>query len=194
MALLCIHKPGQFRRGNHGVNIMARQVTTTVYQYSELSDKAKEKAREWASTVICQDDWWDSIYYDAENIGLRITSFGLDRNRHAEGEFIEGAESCAHKIEDEHGATCETYATAKGYLAERDRVINEAPHDEDGEFEDEYALDSELDEMDGEFLRSLLEDYSIMLQKENDAMYEDSYLAEFIEANAYEFTEDGKRA
>lgn len=172
---------------------MARTVTTTVYTYSELSDAAKEKAREWASTVICNDDLWDCIYEDAENIGLRITSFDLDRRRHACGGFIAGAEECAHKIEKEHGETCETYKTARAYLAERDSIINDAARDDGGEFEDVHALDEALDEADAEFLRSLLEDYSIMLQREYESMSDEDYLAEFLTANEYEFTEDGRR-
>ncbi|TQM89759.1 hypothetical protein [Roseinatronobacter monicus] len=36
----------------------------TVYQFSELSDAAKEKARDWWRAGGMDYDWWDSVYDD----------------------------------------------------------------------------------------------------------------------------------
>ena len=44
-------------------------VTTTVFQFDELSDKAKEKAREWFREGNLEDSWWyESVYEDAERM------------------------------------------------------------------------------------------------------------------------------
>lgn len=44
---------------------MPRTIETIVYQFSELSDKAKETAREWFRTSALDYEWWDSVYEDA---------------------------------------------------------------------------------------------------------------------------------
>ena len=167
--------------------------TITLYEFNELSDTAKEKAREWYRGGALDYDWWDSIYDDAKRIGIKITAFDLDRNRHATGELLASAEETAHKIEKEHGDSCETYKTAKQYLADRDKLVESAERDENGEFVDEYSLDCALDDLDAEFLNSLLEDYSVILQKEYEYLLSDESVDENILANGYTFTEDGKR-
>ncbi len=44
-----------------------RLVETPVYDFTELSDAAKDKARAWFRQTI-DDDWWDSVYDDFEQI------------------------------------------------------------------------------------------------------------------------------
>ena len=48
---------------------------TKVYQYEELSDKAKEKAREWFARDYPDYDWWDCTYDD---IAERASELGID--------------------------------------------------------------------------------------------------------------------
>lgn len=43
-------------------------ICTTVYQFPELSDAAKEKARRWYREAAFHDDWWDVVYDDFERI------------------------------------------------------------------------------------------------------------------------------
>lgn len=51
-------------------------VTHWLYQFDELSDAAKEKAREWYRSVALDHCWWDSVYEDAlrmaEILGIEI--------------------------------------------------------------------------------------------------------------------------
>lgn len=44
---------------------MPRTIETTVYQFSELSDKAKETARDWYRSAAFDHEWWDFVYEDA---------------------------------------------------------------------------------------------------------------------------------
>lgn len=168
-------------------------IQTTVYTFDELSDKAKEKARDWYREGALDYDWWDSVYEDAANIGLKISEFDIDRASYVKASFMASAEETAHKIEEEHGENCETFKDAKNYLKERDALINTAPKDENGEFADEYELDNKLDELDQEFLKTLCEDYRIMLTKEYEYLMSDESVDENIGANEYTFTETGKR-
>jgi hypothetical protein len=171
-----------------------RIMETKIYQYDELSDKAKEKARDWFREASSGDEWWESTYEDAENVGIKISGFDINRGNYCKGKFISGAEETAWKIEKEHGETCETFKTAKAFLKERDRIVDEAPKDENREFESERELDAALNECESDFLRSILEDYRILLQKQYEYVNSDECVEETIRANEYEFEESGKCA
>ncbi|PIV84826.1 MAG: antitoxin of toxin-antitoxin stability system, partial [Nitrospirae bacterium CG17_big_fil_post_rev_8_21_14_2_50_50_9] len=56
-----------------------RTVETRIYQFDELSDKAKGKARDWYRESIADWDWWDFLYDDAQEIGMEIKDFDLCR-------------------------------------------------------------------------------------------------------------------
>jgi hypothetical protein len=174
---------------NKGRDNKVKTIETTVYQFKELSDEAKEKAREWYRDGALDYEWWDFTYLDAADIGLKITEFDLDRNRHAKGNFTESAEDVAKAIKENHGPDCETYKTAQAYLVELAAVKTEAEKDEDYNTGD----DLDTDDIDREFLHSLLEDYSIMLQHEYEYLLSDESVDETIMANEYTFTEEGKR-
>jgi hypothetical protein len=166
--------------------------TIEIFEFNELSESAQDVALDEVRQGNCDYDWWDFTYEDAESIGLHLTGFGLDRDRHATGNFKDSAECCAHFIVDNHGDTCETYLTAKAYLTDRDKLIESAPIDADGELESEYNLDSDLDNLDNEFLRSILEDYSMQLQSEYEYLDSKEHLLEMIDCNGYTFTSNGK--
>jgi len=163
-----------------------RVIETKVYQFSELSEEAKETAIEKLSSINVEYNWWEFTYEDAKEIGLRITSFDLERNRHAKGEFINSATETAENIIENHGATCETYKTAKAFLDALEKLT--APHEN---IED--VNEDEIEELEDEFLIDLLEDYSILLEEECEYLQSEEAIIETIEANDYEFTEYGKR-
>jgi len=160
---------------------------TKLYKYSELSEDAQEKAREWFREGGVDYEWWDSVYDDAENIGLKITSFDLDRNRHAEGKFILSATEIAANIIRDHGETCETYKTAQDFLDEINSLS--MPEDDSDEFPE---WEDKMLELEDEFKKSLLEDYSIILQHEIEYLNSDEAISETIQANEYEFTDKGR--
>lgn len=45
-----------------------RTIEVKAYQFSELSDKAKEQARDWYKQGAFDYDWWDFVYDDAAAI------------------------------------------------------------------------------------------------------------------------------
>lgn len=161
---------------------------TKVYRFDELSDDAKEHAIDKLCSINVDYEWWDCGFDDAAMVKLKITGFDLDRNRHCAGEFIKYAEDTARAILDQHGESCETYQTAKGFLDE----YNKEKAEFQSEFGEEYEDSGSYDDLMNEFLRSILEDYSIMLQKQYEYLQSEEAIIETIEANEYEFTEDGK--
>lgn len=168
-----------------------RTIRIKLYKLNELSENAKQKAIENLSDINVDFEWWESIYEDAENIGLKITSFGLDRNRHAKGEFNLAANEVTANIFRDHGEDCKTYKTAASFMEEWQPIFNNYM---DETHEDYESSDSEdkLTDMENEFLKSLLGDYSTILQDEYEYRTSERAIIEIIEANEYEFTQDGK--
>lgn len=168
-----------------------RTIETTVYSFDELSEEAQQKAIDTLCSVNVDYDWWEYTYEDAETIGLRITSFGLDRDRHAEGEFLLSACEVAQNILNGHGEQCDTFKTAKNFLSEFEPVFASYMDETSADYECS-VIEDELQYMEAEFLDSLLEDYSIILQHEYEHLQSNEVIIETIKANDYEFTENGK--
>ena len=170
-----------------------RTIQVNLYKFEELSEEAKQKAIENLYEINVYFDWWECTYDDAIRIGLRITGFDLDRNRHAKGKFLLSANEVAQNILNEHGEQCETYKTASEFLEEWNPIFAEYM-DENSEHYESYEREQELIDLENDFLNSLLEDYSIILQKEYEYLMSEEAIIETIEANEFEFYEDGKRA
>ena len=163
---------------------------TKVYKFDELTDRAKEKAIEELYDINVDYEWWDSIYDDAEQIGLKINAFDIDRGSYVKGEFIESPEDVAELIVKNHGNKTETFKTANQFL--NDVSIIRAKYKDAGE--DNWDEQSDIEELEEEFLKSICEDYRIMLQKEYEYFTSEEAIIETIKMNDYEFTEDGKLA
>ena len=156
---------------------------TTVYPFDELSEEAKEQAVQGLWDINLMHEWWEFTFEDAKNVGILITDFNIDRGSYCHGAFVVDAVDTAKKIFKEHGKDCETFKTASGFLAEYHPYIAESNEDcEDADY------------IRQEFRLSILEDYRIMLQKEYEYRGGKEAIVETIEANEYEFTEDGKLA
>ena len=174
-----------------------RIIETKVYLFDELSDKAKQKAINWfleASHIDDEDEFHYTIE-DAKQIGLTIIS--LYEHRPNSGSFMQGAIECAKAIIKDHGDTCETYKTAKTFLASIESLEAEYIEDEDGErisnIDGKDNYEDKKEELEEEFLHSILEDYRIMYKKNVEDSQSDEYISDTIIANEYTFTESGKR-
>jgi hypothetical protein len=47
-------------------------IETTVYKFDELSESAKDAARNWWKDAARNDDWYDSTYDDAKHCGMLL--------------------------------------------------------------------------------------------------------------------------
>jgi hypothetical protein len=172
---------------------MARTVRTKVYKFSELSEQAKEKVIDSFYYVNVEYDWYDSVYSDAAEIGLKITGFDID---YCEGEFTMSGSEVADKIISNHGEVCETYKTAKEFLNDWSKLVEKYS---DGvklhqvAEDKEWDFDQESDELEEEFKKSLLEDYRIILTKEYEYLTSREAIIETIACNDFEFTREGKQ-
>jgi hypothetical protein len=150
-----------------------------VYKFEELPEEAQEKAIQHLSDINVNYKWWDTVEEDAKTIGLNITSFNLYRNQ-IDGEWIDNAWEAAKAIIENHGDMCETYTDAQNYLKLHDALQP-----------DEYGnVDSE--DIDSDFLYTLLQDYLSMLRKEEEYLTSEEAIIETIKDNDFDFTIDGK--
>ena len=171
---------------------MRTKITETkVYRFDELTEEQKDKAIEKLYDINVDFDWWRFTYEDAETIGLKIEGFDLYRGSYCNGKFMESAYDVAMLIKENHGEQCETYKTANDYLITRAELESETSDKEGIDFDPDY-LDTE--DIDNEFLKSLCEDYRIMLQHEYDYQTSREAIIETIDANEYEFDEEGNIA
>ena len=168
-----------------------KTIQINLYSFDELSEAAKQKAIENNLYVNVNYDWYSYIYENAKNIGLEITGFDIDRNRHATGTFITSVCEVAQNIINEHCETCETYKTATKFLEEWQPAFNDYLDETHDDYESKDAEDTMI-ELEEDFLKSLLEDYSIILQDEYDYLQSDEAIIDTIRANDYLFTQDGK--
>lgn len=162
-----------------------KQRIINVYEYSELSEKAKGVARDWYYDVSCHDTWWDSPYEDAANIGLKITSFDCGRANDITGELINNVDYSINQIIKDHGDSCETHKLALEYKDKFKQLEVTPPNDDD--------QDWRFDELRAEYTKELLECYLKMLRDEMEYLSSKEYLEECITCNEYEFDEMGKR-
>lgn len=164
--------------------------TINIYSFNELSEEAKQKAIEEFYDINVCFNWWESTYEDAKNIGIKINSFDLERNRHAKGDFLYSACEVAANILKEHGENCETYKTAETFIEEWQPIFNDYMNEESEYFESRES-EGKLQDIESDFLESLLEDYAMILEKDFQYLMSKEAIIETIEANEYEFYEDG---
>lgn len=171
---------------------MARTIRIKLYQFDELNETAKQKAIDWYRNIDNSDYQfaWDNITEDAKEIGLKIIALS-DRSQN-KGEFMLAANEVAQNIFNNHGESCETYKTANTFIEQWQPVFNNYMDENSESYESSESEDA-LQEMEDDFLQSLLEDYRIMYNNEIDYQSSDESIIESIRANEYEFTQDGKR-
>lgn len=212
---------------------MPELICTTVYQFPELSEAAREKARSWYRELGPHDGWWDAVHEDFERVcdilGIRLKTTpvrlmgGGTRARPCiwfSGFWSQGDGACFEGYWSHgRGATARirdyapTDATLHG-IAGRLQAIQrrnfyqlaaEASHRGRYSHEDTMSVDVTRDSPTGqpltddteesvtEALRDLARWLYRQLQAEYDHLTSDDAIEEAIIANAYTFTEGGRR-
>ena len=169
-----------------------KTIEVKLFSFDELSEDAKQTAINNHLDINVNFDWWQNTYEDAKNIGLEITSFDLERNRHAKGNFILSACEVAQNILNAHGENCATHKTAESFLEDFNPLFSEYL-DESSEHYESSETEGKLQDLETDFLNSLLEDYSIILQNECDYLQSEEAIKETLIINEYDFLESGKR-
>ncbi len=172
-----------------------KTITTTVYDYAELNDEAKGKAKQWFFSTWPNHGWHDTVVEDAAMVKLKLSDFSMDSTSFISTpdlEFMDGGNSTAQLILENHGEDCDTYKAAIAFEKAKDAFPELPSIDAPDYAEIERRNCEAFDALEGDFMQELGECYRRMLQAEYDAMFEESYVANHMAANDYTFTVDGK--
>jgi len=172
-----------------------KTIEIQLFKFDELSDKAKEKALTQYYDWNVNFDWWDSVYYDAKNVGITINGFDIDRGNYCKIEFRYDAEDICQKIIMEYGENCETHKIATKFLSDYEELVKRYS---DGiktniVAEDNYEdFDNEDIELHSELHHELSEEYLFILRKEYEYLTSEDAIIESLNANEIEFTINGE--
>jgi len=202
---------------------------TTVYKFNELSDKAKDRAREWFREGNLDYDWWDFVYEDvatiADLIGIDLRTrpvklcgggiryepciFFSGFSSQGDGACWEGTYSykkgSVKAVKDHAPRDNELLRIAEGlYEIQRRRfykvtarVRHRGHYYHSGCMDIEVGVDGRYDEEASDGVTELLRDFAnwiySQLETEYDYRMSDEAVDQDIEANEYEFDEDGHR-
>ena len=150
-----------------------RTIEIKLYKYSELSEEVKEKVINDHRDINVDIEWWDGVYLDAFEIGLKIRGFDIDRASYVDGELLYSVEKCCRLIKENHGVDCGTTKLADEYLSKIEKCEDE-------------------DDFEDEFIREICEEYLSILRDEYEYLTSDEAIADILVANEYEFTESGE--
>lgn len=156
--------------------------TINLYEFDELSEKAKSNAVFNLSDLNTSHNWWEYIYEDAARVGIKITGFDIDGGL-ITGKFLKSSSEVAILITMEHGETCKTYEIAAKHVIDLDNVDRE---------ESETEQDAIIEDLGNEFEREILREYLKLLKQEFEHLSSSEQIIETIKANEYTFTESGK--
>ena len=177
---------------------MVREVTFKLYKFNELSDEVKEKILDDCRFIMVEYfNWWEFVCKDAENIGLEIVEFDLDRMSiviKLNTSVLDSIEKAMEYFSNDS----KPFTIAKYYydsimeLADSAKVkeyLKDNPDDDicdaiynlslDDLFYDDYVYD-----MRKVFLK--------MLEDEFNCLTSDAVIIDMFEANDYKFFETGK--
>ena len=197
-----------------------RVIEKTIYQFDELTDDAKERAREWFRGIA--DDWWsESVIDHAKHVGALI-GFEVDeiywRGFWSQGDgacwagsvaYYRGrasdvARECPQDAEIQRIAQAwqdlqrQNSCQIRGRVSANDRYMRtsvSAYWADDREEDDDDANQIAYVEDDANQIASDFADWIYRsLEEEYDYQMSDERVDETIRANEYEFDENGERA
>lgn len=193
-----------------------KTVTIETYQFSELSDKAKERARDWMRGCLNQDtDYADTVVSEAKDL-LRHCGFWI-QDIFWSGFCCQGDGACLvgtwyasdvkpGKIRGE----LPTDSPAHNFASDLERIAKAYPNafmkiEHTGRYYHEYSCAFTFENGDGEELpdeaceelkdaaRDAMRWIYKWLESEYEYQTSDENVEATIEANEYAFTKDGNR-
>ena len=174
-----------------------RTIEIQAYKLNELDEQTKQKVIEDNIYINVEFDWWDCTYDTLRECGIKVNSFDIGRRRECEIEFLEDGYEIATNIVDTFGEAMDIVKDAKNFIKDRDILVKKygEGNDIDGysvkeELYDEF--DEEESILEDEFKRELSVEILYWLRDEYEHLTSEEAIIETIEANEYEFTEEGK--
>lgn len=172
-----------------------REETIKLYQFDELSDDAKEKARDWYRQASRDDSFWSEIAIDDAATVLKACGFDVYQRRvklmgggtrlkpaiYFSGFYSQGDGACF-----EGAWTPETIMPREQFCAEYPTTWTDA-----NGVEHKSESNAELQRIHAESIA--MRWIYRQLEREWEWINSDEQVDESIRTNGYEFTEDGER-
>jgi len=194
---------------------MPQTIETTVYNFKELSDDAKEKAREWWREAAFDHEWYDFTYEDAKNMaslmGIEIdkiyfSGFSCQGDGAQFNGFYSYNKGSVKKVKDQapkdeelHRIVTELYEFQCRYFFSVQATIKTSGHYSHSGCTSIDGADrhGDLDHEENATLTQILRDYMDWIYGQLEAEYNyqnaDEQVDDSIRANEYTFTENGRR-
>lgn len=175
-----------------------REVTFKLYKFNELSDEVKEEVLDDNRYFQVEYfNWWEYVYEEAENIGLKIVGFDLDR-WYIRMKLKENMLSSIEEALNYFNKDSNEYKIAKGYYDEIMKLkdseeVKEYLRDnpEDDPYDAVYNLNL-CEEFEDDYIKDMGEIFLSALDEELKYLTSDEAIIEMFETNDYEFFETGK--
>jgi hypothetical protein len=167
-----------------------KQKIINLYEYHELSESAKRSALQNVGNINVDDEWWEFVYMDAEDVGVKIKSFDTYRME-CNIDFILNPIEVSQNIINKHGETCDTYKVAACFMAEYMPLLK-GFEDENHVYYEDSEIECLLNTLEEDFLKDLSNEYLSILTKEYDYLMSEEAIVETIELNEHTFTELGE--
>lgn len=179
-----------------------REMNVTVYSFAELSDDAKERALNEFRPVNIEHYWYedtfDTIRTAGKRLGLEIDRIYFDTDLYcifdADYRYVRGA---VKVIRDEFPSATDLHKVARDLQVLQKRHFYSLSCNVSSQRDtNSYQCFRFGEDYECEDLGDLLDDFAhwarILLRDEYEGLTSDEAVKEMIEANGYEFTEDGK--
>lgn len=192
-------------------------ITLNIFQFDELTEQAKEKARQWYRDASAQDEWWDFVVEDAGTIAA-LMGWPID-NLYFSGFWSQGdgacfvgrmgyAKGCAKAVKSYAPKDTELQRIAAEWQALQARhfyklsaVVTKTDHRYSHEntvgfdvYRDGEWAGADLESAVIEIGRDFMQWAYRQLEKEYEWLNADEQVDDNIRANEYEFDENGARA
>ena len=178
-----------------------REMNVTVYSFAELSEAAQERALNAFRYVNVEHDWYeyprDTIRTAGKLIGLDIDRIYFDTELYcifdADYEYVRGA---AKAVKAEFPQDTELHEVARKLQALQKRHFYSLSCNVSSQrVSNSYRCFRFGEDYDCEDLGDIIDDFAywarILLRDEYEGLTSDEAIREMIEANEYEFDEDG---
>lgn len=161
--------------------------TINLYEFKELPEELRQKVLEKYWDINVDHDWWDSIYWNAEELGVKITGFDIDRPNYCNIDLQDSCYSISKNIISTYNPESDLYKLADSFLTDYDKAREDFPSDQD-DFEDS----EQYKDLIKEFENSLSEEFLSFLKSSYEYLTSEVAIKETLEANEYTFNESGE--
>ena len=182
-----------------------KEVIIRLYSFEELSEESKQKAIQDNINIFIDHQWWDDIYSDAEEQGIEIEGFDIDRGNCCNIKLIQNISSVADNMVYTYarndGEQIDIVKESISFLEDYrrlNRVIEALSELEEGDLKEELDINltliekgRELNDLTEEYKKNLSNFFLRTLRDHYEYLTSDETVKEYLSSQGEVFKEDG---